>query len=180
MSLFIKNIFLVLHYQILAILHPTSLANLVAEVGTGHSHQILLFLVYLILTNLQEQCGTLWHFRWWTSSCLLCQQFCRWHVPSGHLSGVALEIHKSQYSTWSQGTTCISQRVQELKIQILSKFILLLLQYQQSDQVIILHRSRHLSCHDLCKIVTLWMFWTSLGNIKIHLHFLSFIDIAMM
>ena len=44
MSLFIKNIFLVqLHVcLILAILYPTSLANLVVEVGTRHSHQTLL------------------------------------------------------------------------------------------------------------------------------------------
>ena len=42
MSLFIKNIFLVQLYLILAILYPTSLANLVVEVGTRHSHQTLL------------------------------------------------------------------------------------------------------------------------------------------
>ena len=41
MSLFIKNIFLVQLYLILAILYPTSLANLVVEVGTRHSHQTL-------------------------------------------------------------------------------------------------------------------------------------------
>ena len=39
MSSFIKNIFLVLHYLILAILYTTSLLS---EVGTRHSHQILL------------------------------------------------------------------------------------------------------------------------------------------
>ena len=44
MSSFIKNISIVLlHYQILAILNPTSLANLVVQRGTRHSHhQILL------------------------------------------------------------------------------------------------------------------------------------------
>ena len=42
MSLFIKNIFLVQLCLILAILYPTSLANLVVEVGTRHSHQTLL------------------------------------------------------------------------------------------------------------------------------------------
>ena len=41
MSLFIKNIFLVQLCLILAILYPTSLANLVVEVGTRHSHQTL-------------------------------------------------------------------------------------------------------------------------------------------
>ena len=43
MSLFIKKNFLVQLCLILAILHPTSLANLVVEVGTRHSHQTLLF-----------------------------------------------------------------------------------------------------------------------------------------
>ena len=42
MSLFIKNIYLVQLCLILAILYPTSLANLVVEVGTRHSHQTLL------------------------------------------------------------------------------------------------------------------------------------------
>ena len=42
MSLFIKNIFLVQLCLILAILYPTSLANLVVEVGTRHSYQTLL------------------------------------------------------------------------------------------------------------------------------------------
>ena len=42
MSLFIKNIFLVQLCLILAILYPTSLANLVVEVGTRDSHQTLL------------------------------------------------------------------------------------------------------------------------------------------
>ena len=37
-----KNIFLVLPINFLAILYPTSLANLVVELGTRHSHQILL------------------------------------------------------------------------------------------------------------------------------------------
>ena len=45
MSLFIKNIFLVQLCLILAILYPTSLANLVVEVGTRHSHQTLFWLV---------------------------------------------------------------------------------------------------------------------------------------
>ena len=36
-----KNIFLVQLCLILAILYPTSLANLVVEVGTRHSHQTL-------------------------------------------------------------------------------------------------------------------------------------------
>ena len=44
MSLFIKNIFLVQLCLILAILYPTSLANLVVEVGTRHSHQTLLMM----------------------------------------------------------------------------------------------------------------------------------------
>ena len=43
MSLFIKNIFLVQLCLILAILYPTSLANLVVEVGIRHSHQTLLW-----------------------------------------------------------------------------------------------------------------------------------------
>ena len=42
MSFFIKNIFLVQLCLILAILYPTSLVNLVVEVGTRHSHQTLL------------------------------------------------------------------------------------------------------------------------------------------
>ena len=37
-----KKYFLVQLYLILAILYPTSLANLVVEVGTRHSHQTLL------------------------------------------------------------------------------------------------------------------------------------------
>ena len=37
-----KIIFLVQPWQILSILHPTSLANLVVEVGTRHNHQMLL------------------------------------------------------------------------------------------------------------------------------------------
>ena len=40
-----KNIFLVQLCLILAILYPTSLANLVVEVGTRHSHQTLLAFV---------------------------------------------------------------------------------------------------------------------------------------
>ena len=51
MSLFIKNIFLVQLCLILAILYPTSLANLVVEVGTRHSHQTLLNLETKILTH---------------------------------------------------------------------------------------------------------------------------------
>ena len=43
MSLFIKIISLYKPIHFLAILYPTSLANLVVEVGTWHSHQILLF-----------------------------------------------------------------------------------------------------------------------------------------
>ena len=39
-----KNIFLVQLCLILAILYPTSLANLVVEVGTRHSHQTLLYI----------------------------------------------------------------------------------------------------------------------------------------
>ena len=42
MSLFIKIISLYNHIHFLAILYPTSLANLVVEVGTKHCHQILL------------------------------------------------------------------------------------------------------------------------------------------
>ena len=42
MSLFIKIISLYNHIHFLAILYPTSLANLVVEVGTRHCHQILL------------------------------------------------------------------------------------------------------------------------------------------
>ena len=39
-----KNIFLLYNpINFLAILHPTTLANLVVEVETRHSHQILLF-----------------------------------------------------------------------------------------------------------------------------------------
>ena len=49
MSLFIKNIFLVQLCLILAILYPTSLANLVVEVGTRHSHQTLLVTVHLLV-----------------------------------------------------------------------------------------------------------------------------------
>ena len=41
-SLFIKLISLNKHINFLAILYPTSLANLVADVGTKHWHQILL------------------------------------------------------------------------------------------------------------------------------------------
>ena len=46
MSLLINKIVLVKQYQILAILYPTSLANLVVEVGTRHSHQTLLKATY--------------------------------------------------------------------------------------------------------------------------------------
>ena len=43
MSLFIKDISLYNQpYYFFAILYPTSLVNLVVEVGTRHSHQILL------------------------------------------------------------------------------------------------------------------------------------------
>ena len=52
MSLFIKNIFLVQLCLILAILYPTSLANLVVEVGTRHSHQTLLINVSLYVVIL--------------------------------------------------------------------------------------------------------------------------------
>ena len=46
MSMFIKIISLYKPINIFAILHPTSLANLVVvEVGTRHSHQILLVLI---------------------------------------------------------------------------------------------------------------------------------------
>ena len=44
MSLFIKSISLYNPIKFLAILYPKSLAKLVGEVGTRHSHQILLFL----------------------------------------------------------------------------------------------------------------------------------------
>ena len=44
MSLFIKIISLYNHIHFLAILYPTSLANLVVEVGIRHCHQILLTL----------------------------------------------------------------------------------------------------------------------------------------
>ena len=44
MSLFIKMISLYKPINFLAILYPISLANLVVEVGTRHSHQILLIL----------------------------------------------------------------------------------------------------------------------------------------
>ena len=40
MSLFIKVLFLYNPIKFLAILYPKSLANLVAEVGTRHSHQM--------------------------------------------------------------------------------------------------------------------------------------------
>ena len=59
MSLFIKNIFLVQLCLILAILYPTSLANLVVEVGTRHSHQTLLLIkiVFLIIyTSISVRC----------------------------------------------------------------------------------------------------------------------------
>ena len=42
MSLFIKNISLYNPIEFLGILYSTSLVNLVVEVGTRHSHQILL------------------------------------------------------------------------------------------------------------------------------------------
>ena len=42
MSLFTKIISLYNPIKFLAILYPTSLANLVVKVGTRHSHQILL------------------------------------------------------------------------------------------------------------------------------------------
>ena len=41
----------------LAILYPTSLANLVVEVGTGHSHQILLKLISKKWTSIQKANG---------------------------------------------------------------------------------------------------------------------------
>ena len=64
-SLFIKKIFLVYHYQILAILYPTSLANLVVGVGTRYSHQILLSSVCGVPNRdwYQDVCAivTAWH-----------------------------------------------------------------------------------------------------------------------
>ena len=54
MSLFIKKNFLVQLCLILAILHPTSLANLVVEVGTRHSHQTLLGTAETELTKLMR------------------------------------------------------------------------------------------------------------------------------
>ena len=52
MSLFIKNIFLVQLCLILAILYPTSLANLVVEVGTRHSHQTLFIHTFSCATKI--------------------------------------------------------------------------------------------------------------------------------
>ena len=61
MSLFIKNIFLVQLCLILAILYPTSLANLVVEVGTRHSHQTLLTAHYgdVIMSTIASQITSL-------------------------------------------------------------------------------------------------------------------------
>ena len=56
MSLFIKNIFLVQLCLILAILYPTSLANLVVEVGTRHSHQTLLHERHGVTDHQQFDC----------------------------------------------------------------------------------------------------------------------------
>ena len=51
-----KNYFLYNHIHLLAILYPTSLANLVAEVGTRHSHQILLIVNNDIETTWNSRC----------------------------------------------------------------------------------------------------------------------------
>ena len=48
MSFFINSFFLYNPIKFLAILYPKSLANLVVEVGTRHSHQILLTLVQIM------------------------------------------------------------------------------------------------------------------------------------
>ena len=54
-----KKYFLIWHYSFLAILYPTSLANLVVEVGTRHSHPIL-------LSNLSyEECSLTDNARLW-------------------------------------------------------------------------------------------------------------------
>ena len=45
MPLFIKNISLYNLIKLLAIVYLTSLANLVVEVGTRHSHQIFAYLI---------------------------------------------------------------------------------------------------------------------------------------
>ena len=45
MPLFIKNISLYNLIKLLAIVYPTSLANLVFEVGTRHRHQIFAYLI---------------------------------------------------------------------------------------------------------------------------------------
>ena len=63
-------------------------------------------------------------------------------------------LHDPTTSELSRGP--ISQRIYELMIQILSKFMLYLFENWSSDQVIILHMSWQLSCHDMCKIMT-WL-----------------------
>ena len=51
MSVFIKNISIYNRIQFLATLYPTSLENLVVEVGTRHSHQILLLVPIVTIPN---------------------------------------------------------------------------------------------------------------------------------
>ena len=61
-----------------------------------------------------------------------------------------IEVVYNIHNLWHQES--ITQRVCKLIIQILYKYMKLLYRMQLPNEVIILHLSQQLSCHDMCKI----------------------------
>ena len=101
MSLFIKNIFLVQLCLILAILYPTSLANLMVEVGTRHSHQTLLLCRHMVSLGHKESGLN-------NSIGPIARNCPKW--PSGnHICGPKLPAKLSFWKFGQQTFSCVKQ-----------------------------------------------------------------------